>query len=91
MRRAAKVDGNHSDIVTALRRCGCRVLSLATIGKGVPDLLVFKRSTGLLRLLEVKAKKGRLTVAQLESFPQWPVWVVRSVPEALEAMEIEAA
>jgi hypothetical protein len=39
-RRAAKVDANHSAIVEALRKVGCKVLSLAANGKGCPDLLV---------------------------------------------------
>ena len=40
MRRAAKVDDNHAEIVRALRDIGCSVLSLAAVGKGAPDLLV---------------------------------------------------
>ena len=90
MRRAAKVDRNHVEIVEALRAVGCYVVSLASLGGGVPDLLVFKRSSGLLRLLEVKAPKGKLTPAQEEVFPRLPVWVVRSRDEALRAMEVAA-
>ena len=40
MRRAARVDSNHIEIVKAFRKLGCSVLSLASLGKGVPDLLV---------------------------------------------------
>lgn len=40
MRRAAKIDGTQTEIVAALRQVGCKVLSLAACGKGVPDLLV---------------------------------------------------
>ena len=52
MRRAAKIDANHGDIVEALRGIGCSVLSLAPLGKGAPDLLVgyWGRNT----ILEVK-------------------------------------
>jgi Holliday junction resolvase len=40
MRRAARVDDNHPDIVTAFEALGCTVLSLAAMGKGCPDLLI---------------------------------------------------
>lgn len=40
VRRAAKVDDNQKAITEALRAAGCKVLSLAACGKGVPDLLV---------------------------------------------------
>lgn len=40
MRRAAKVDDNQAKIVAALRKRGHLVQSLASVGNGVPDLLV---------------------------------------------------
>ena len=40
MRRAARIDDNHTEIVDAFRALGCSVLSLAPMGKGVPDLLI---------------------------------------------------
>lgn len=40
MRRAAKIDHTQTAVVQALRAAGCKVLSLAACGKGVPDLLV---------------------------------------------------
>ena len=52
MRRAAKVDDNQKSIVTALRRVGFSVLSLATIGKGCPDIVV--GSNGKNFLFEIK-------------------------------------
>ena len=56
MRRAAKVDTNHREIVAALERCGCSVQSLAAVGAGVPDLLVgvAARAGRLTLLMEVK-------------------------------------
>lgn len=89
--RAAKRDANQPAIVDALRAAGVTVIELGAVGKGVPDLLCFRRATGLLRLLEVKSKVGRLTPAQLEWHKLVPVWVVRNVKEALAAMELEAA
>lgn len=79
--RAAKVDGNHAEIVEAYRRAGYLVLSLARLGSGCPDLLTFRVDEGL-RLREVKMPKGKLR-RQQEAFQAkgWPVDVVRSVDE----------
>ena len=46
--RAAKVDANQGEIVKALRAHGCEVLSLAPMGGGCPDLLVWTPYTYLL-------------------------------------------
>lgn len=40
MRRAARIDANHAEVVAALRKAGCSVVSLAAVGAGVPDLAV---------------------------------------------------
>ena len=50
--RAAKIDANQEQIVTALRAAGATVQSLAGVGKGVPDLLVGYQGKTLL--MEVK-------------------------------------
>lgn len=52
MRRAAKVDRNQAEIVDALRRAGCSVYCLHSVGKGFPDLLVGR--AGRNKLMEVK-------------------------------------
>lgn len=51
--RAAKIDANQNEIVNALRNSGCSVQSLASVGRGVPDLLVSNHK-GELFLMEVK-------------------------------------
>jgi hypothetical protein len=35
-----RVDGNHADIMTTFRALGCSVQSIASVGRGCPDLLV---------------------------------------------------
>ena len=55
-RYARRVDDNHSAIVKALRAAGCSVQSLASIGRGCPDLLV--GYAGRTLLVEVKAEAG---------------------------------
>lgn len=91
MRRAAKVDANQEQIVSALRAAGAIVQSLAAIGKGCPDLLVSFR--GNLFLLEVKdgnkrPSEQKLTKDQLTWHQAWGalVEVVNSPEQALRAI-----
>lgn len=81
-----KIDTNHSEIVDGLRKEGCEVLSLASLGHGVPDLLVL--SNGKLYLLEVKYMKRKLTPCQLVLKEKWnSVWnTVRTLEEALRTV-----
>ena len=69
MRRAAKIDGNQTELVEAFRKLGCSVLSLAAVGKGVPDLLVAIK--GITWLVEVKMPKGKETPDQVEFAKTW--------------------
>jgi hypothetical protein len=51
-RRAARVDDNQGDIVAALRKMGCSVQPLHTVGQGCPDILV--GYDGLNLAIEIK-------------------------------------
>lgn len=82
MRRAAKIDANHRLIVDALRACGWLVMSLAALGKGAPDLLIFRQ--GVWKLIEVKGPKGKLTPMQESFHGLWPVTILRTTDDALE-------
>lgn len=90
MRRAAHIDANQPEIVAALRKAGALVMSLAPIGKGVPDLLCHFR--GRFVLIEVKnpdklqGKKLYLTPAQKVWHAIWPVSIVETVDQALAAI-----
>ncbi len=90
MRRAARIDANHRAIVDLFRSCGARVLSLAPMGHGCPDLLV--NVDGKLALIEVKdgqrpPSKRRLTPDE-EAFAQdWPVIVVKNDTDALKVLD----
>ena len=92
-RYRARVDGNHTDIVSALREVGAQVQSLAAVGDGCPDLLVAFR--GAWHVLEVKdgskpPSHRKLTPAEemwLMRFDEIaPVFVVNSIDEALEVI-----
>lgn len=74
MRRAAKIDANQEQVVSALRAAGATVQSLAAVGKGVPDLLVGYQ--GKTVLMEVKDGKKppsarELTEDQLKWHGAW--------------------
>lgn len=86
-----RIDDNQPAIVAALRAVGATVQSLATVGKGCPDLLVSYR--GVNHLLEVKdgakpPSRRQLTPDEARWHQQWrgPVAVVTSEAEALAAI-----
>jgi Holliday junction resolvase len=88
MRRAAKVDLNQSEIVDALRKVGVSVQSLASIGRGCPDLVAAKGAQ--CWLIEVKGDKGKLTPDQQEWIANWrgAVHIVRTADEALKLVGV---
>lgn len=83
MRRAAKVDLNQAEIVSALRAVHAEVEPLHFVGHGVPDLLVSYQGQNFL--LEVKHGNGDLTPDQKVWHRKWvgQVDVVRTPAEAL--------
>lgn len=93
MRRAAKVDDNQREIVLALRAAGCSVLSLASIGRGAPDLLVGRGNANYA--LEVKdgkksPSKRKLTPDEEAFHSGWRghLVVVENVEDALKAVGV---
>lgn len=80
------MDNNHAEIVAALRKAGCSVESLASLGKGRPDLLVGVNGRNVL--LEVKATKGSSTSDQITWGASWKgqAAIVRSAEEAIQAV-----
>jgi hypothetical protein len=88
--RAAKIDLNQPAIVDALRKVGVSVVSLASVGNGIPDLLAAKNDK--VWLIEVKGPKGKLTPAQVEFMSTWPgvVHIVRNVDDALRLVGVQA-
>jgi Holliday junction resolvase len=88
MRRAPRVDTNHTEIVEALRKEGATIHSLAGVANGCPDLLC-----GLgyrTYLVEVKngsasPSKQRLTPDQERFVKDWkghPVVILRDTQSA---------
>tara|TARA_R100001086_G_scaffold116327_1_gene59653 strand:+ start:944 stop:1243 length:300 start_codon:yes stop_codon:yes gene_type:complete len=89
MRKHGKVDLNQHEIVRTLRQYpGVTVQSLASVGSGVPDLILGFRGATLL--IEVKGRKGTLTNDQQAWHDNWegaPVAVIRSPDEALALLK----
>ncbi len=83
MRRAAKVDQNHGQIVKALRQCGWYVLDTHAYPSFV-DAVAYHPARDVVRLCEIKAAKGRLTASQSRLLEDgWPVYLLRSVDDAI--------
>lgn len=89
MRRAANIDKNQPEIVSALRHIG---VSVEIIGKPL-DLLLWHR--GEYSLMEIKNPDGfdRMTKDQVEFIARWPgrIHIVRSKEEAIRAVIGEKA
>lgn len=91
--RARKIDDNQAAIVKGLRDLGCFVQSLASVGKGCPDLLVGYK--GRWHTLEIKdgdkaASAQKLSPAEVEwilaASQRAPVHVVRSLEDAVDVV-----
>lgn len=87
-----KVDHNHKSICDGLRQTGCSVLSLAPMGHGVPDVLVFHPRTGLA-LFEIKnpdmpPSKQRLTPDEAKFHQLWrgKIHIITSLDDALRVV-----
>lgn len=82
MRRAARIDSNQRQIVSALRQIGASVYYI----KEPVDLAVgFRKRTVLL---EIKATGGKLTKSQEEFFQTYSgeAYIVQDVGQALKAV-----
>lgn len=92
--RRGRVDGNHKEIVKALRDVGASVQSLADLGKGVPDILVGFRGDNYI--MEIKdwrqpPSKRRLTPDEKKWHQLWagPVCIVETPGEALAVIGVD--
>lgn len=93
---STKRDANHGPVVAGLTGAGCLVFSLAMVGGGCPDLLVWSPYTRSLHLLEVKRPdwkpagpkaKGSATERAQRAFAlRWPVSLVQTEEQALKAV-----
>lgn len=89
-RRIHRTDANQAEIVAALEHIGARVVSLASLGGGIPDLLVCFRKVTFL--MECKMPKGARTQEQNRFLERWPgkVYTAYSAEMAVEQAVWEA-
>lgn len=90
--RAAKVDVNQVQIVSALKKAGIAVKSLAAVGQGFPDLIAGFRGVNVLLEIKRPERPGRRTPDQVTFLASWPglVKVVTSPDEAIRVV-VDAA
>jgi len=93
MRTPRRIDANQNEIKRALIKAGCSVQSLASVGKGCPDLLVGR--SGKNYLLEVKdgtkpLSQRALTLDEIDWHAAWSgnSDIVHSVKQAFEAVGV---
>ena len=92
--RAARIDANHEQVVSALRAAGASVQSLAGVGKGVPDLLVgFQGNTLLMEVKDGRKtpSERRLSEDQVRWHGAWnggPLAIVDGVDAALRMLGV---
>ena len=90
MRRAARKDDNHNELVAVLEGMGCDVLDLSAVGKGCPDILV-AAGPRINILMECKdgeksPSRRHLTPEQQIFHTAWrgPCHVIETVEEAVK-------
>jgi len=94
MRYAAKVDANHTDIVSVLRAAGATVHSMAALGGGFPDLLVgYRNKTALIEVKDgaKSPSKRKLTPDQRDFHANWTggtLAIVDSPEAALRVLKL---
>jgi hypothetical protein len=84
--RAAKIDANQPEIVSAFRRLGCQVAHTHMVGAGFPDIVILRK--GRVALVEIKdgakpPSARKLTKAEAEFHETWPVHIVESTGDAI--------
>ena len=79
-----RTDDTHTEIVATLRLLGCSVVSLASIGRGCPDIACAIQ--GKTYLIEIKngSKKWKLEPDQKEFILNWKaeILILESVDDA---------
>lgn len=84
-----RTDANHTNIVTALRKCGALVCDLSSVGNGCQDLLVCTPHHRRLVLVEIKdgsksPSRRKLTDMEQAFHNLWPVSIIKDVDEAVK-------
>lgn len=90
-RRVMRADGNHSEIVRALRRAGVSIADTHRVGTGFPDLVWgYRHVTGLLELKQPGAELEPHQRAWHEAWRGAPVLVARTPEDAINTILLAA-
>ena len=92
MRKFARKDGNHKEIIQAFRDLGATVFDTASLGSGFPDCVVGMRGNNVL--VEIKdgslpPSKRKLTPDELKFHATWQgkVVIINNIDEAIELIK----
>lgn len=92
MRKFARKDGNHKEIIAAFRSLGATVFDTASLGSGFPDCVVGMRGNNML--VEIKdgslpLSKRKLTPDELKFHDEWrgKVVIINNIDEAVELIK----
>ena len=85
-----RTDLNHAQVINGLRQAGMAAHSIASVGDGVPDILVGFR--GICVVLEVKRYKEEPNQKEKDFAARWPgpYAIVNTPEEAILAVEKHA-
>lgn len=93
MRTRGKRDGNHAEIIAALRKAGMSAIDLGAVGGGCPDIAIGWR--GVTALVEIKDGAltpgcRKLTADQEAFFASWGglAFVATSPQNAIDQMTV---
>ena len=86
MRRAARTDGNHRELLDLARRLGGFIVDCRSLGQGNPDAFVFVRTHW--RAGEIKTMRGTLTRQQKALHAQAPITIWRTRADVLAAFGV---
>ena len=87
MRRDARTDGNHRELLDLARRLGGFVIDTSQLGEGKPDAFVWCRVKWLA--VEIKSARGHLTTAQRTLHAMVPIAIWRTREDVLQAFWVQ--
>lgn len=92
MRKFARKDGNHKEIIQAFRDLGASVFDTAALGFGFPDIVIGMKGSNVL--VEIKdgslpPSKRKLTPDEIKFHELWrgKVVIINNVEEVVELIK----
>jgi hypothetical protein len=91
VRRAARTDDNHAEIIKAFRKFGCSVADTHALGGGFPDAVVAKNYKTVLIEIKDGAKPlsaRQLTIDEAKFYDKWQglYFIVESLSDVIDVV-----